>query len=52
MSSVKTIKDVDESAWSEFKGIAARNKLKMGQLFGKMVEDYTGLVTWKKSLPS
>ena len=40
MSIVKTIKDVDEEAWLEFKSIAARNKMKMGKFFGKMVEDY------------
>ena len=37
---VKTIKDVDEEAWLEFKSIAARNKVKMGKLFTRMVEDY------------
>ena len=40
MSAVKTIKDVDEDAWLEFKSIAARNKIKMGKLFTKMVEEY------------
>ncbi|MEK6946128.1 MAG: hypothetical protein AABX32_00825 [Nanoarchaeota archaeon] len=40
MPTVKTIKDVDEDAWHEFKSIAARNKMNMGKLFKKMVEDY------------
>ena len=40
MSTVKTIKDVDEEAWLEFKSIAARNKMKMGKLFGRIIEDY------------
>lgn len=40
MSTVKTIKDVDENAWAEFKSIAARNKVKMGKLFESMLKDY------------
>ena len=40
MPTVKTIKDVDEEAWLEFKSIAARNKMKMGKLFKNMVEEY------------
>ena len=40
MPTVKTIKDVDEEAWLEFKSIAAKNKMKMGKAFEKMVEDY------------
>ena len=40
MPTVKTIKDVDEEAWLEFKSIAARNKMKMGKLFGRMIEEY------------
>ena len=40
MSTVKTIKDVDEEAWLEFKSIAVKNKIKMGRLFTKMVEEY------------
>jgi hypothetical protein len=41
---VKTIKDVDEEAWTEFKSIAAKNKMKMGKLFETMVEDYKGKI--------
>ena len=40
MPTVKTIKDVDEDAWHEFKSIAARNKMNMGKLLGKMVSEY------------
>jgi len=40
MPTVKTIKDVDEEAWLEFKSIAARNNVKMGKLFEKMVGSY------------
>ena len=41
---VKTIKDVDEEAWTEFKSMAAKNKVKMGKLFETMVEDYKGKI--------
>ncbi len=49
---VKTIKGVEEPAWQEFKGIAARSKLKMGELFGKMVVDYKeeNAAVWNKIL--
>ena len=40
MPTVKTIKDVSEEDWLEFKSIAASNKMKMGKLFGRMVEEY------------
>ena len=40
MPTVKTIKDVDQEAWLEFKSIAARNKMKMGKLFERIIEDY------------
>ena len=40
MSSVKTIKGVDEETWSEFKSLAAKDKVKMGRLFEKMVVEY------------
>lgn len=40
MPTVKTIKDVDEEDWLEFKSMAARNRIKMGKLFGRMVEEY------------
>ena len=36
----KTIKDVDEKAWLEFKSIATRNKAKMGKMFEEMVDHY------------
>ena len=40
MAIVKTIKGIDENSWLEFKSIAARNKMNMGKLFERMVEDY------------
>lgn len=54
MPTVKTIKDVDEEAWLKFKSIAARNNVKMGNLFGKMVNDYKAesKKVWDKILNS
>lgn len=40
MAMVKTIKDVNEEAWLEFKSMAVRNKVKMGKLFEDMLEEY------------
>ena len=40
MNSVKTIKGVDEEACSEFKSLAAKDSVKMGKLFEKMVVGY------------
>ena len=40
MSTIKTIKDVSEESWQEFKVLAAKKKVKMGHLFEKMVEEY------------
>jgi len=37
---VKTIKDVDEYIWREFRSLAARDNVKMGRLFEMMVEEY------------
>tara|TARA_Y100000310_G_scaffold344857_1_gene460046 strand:+ start:4276 stop:4518 length:243 start_codon:yes stop_codon:yes gene_type:complete len=38
--SIKTIKGIDEYTWSKFKSLAARDNLKMGSLFARMVDDY------------
>lgn len=40
MPTVKTIKNVNEDVWLEFKSIAARNKMNMGKLFEDMVGEY------------
>lgn len=40
MAIVKTIKGVEEEVWSEFKSLAARDGVKMGKLFEKMVAEY------------
>lgn len=40
MGEIKTIKDVGEDSWSSFKSIAAKNSMKMGKLFEKMVNEY------------
>ena len=40
MSEVKTIKDIDNETWHEFKDLAAQNNVKMGLLFKSMVHNY------------
>ena len=40
MAEVKTIKGIDEEVWSEFKSLAAKDSVKMGKLFEKMVVEY------------
>ena len=40
MPVVKTIKGISENTWAEFKSLAARNKLKTGKFFEKLVEGY------------
>lgn len=37
---VKTIKNIDDDTWASFKGLAAKNKLKAGQMFKVMVNEY------------
>lgn len=41
MAEVKTIKGIDEDTWSSFKSYAAKNNMKMGKLFEKMVNEYS-----------
>jgi len=38
MSEIRTIKGVDDEAWAKFKSLAAKNQMKMGQMFERMVE--------------
>ena len=40
MTSVKTIKDVDDATWSHFKSLAARSNMKMGAFFKTMIHEY------------
>ncbi len=40
MGIVKTIKGIDENTWFEFKSLAAKNKMKTGEFFEKLVEEY------------
>ena len=40
MSEVRTIKDVDDDAWGNFKSIAAKNNINMGKMFERLVYDY------------
>ena len=37
---LKTIKGINEESWSEFKSIAARNRMNMGKLFEIMLNEY------------
>ena len=52
MSEIKTIKEVDDETWLEFKGIANKNKVKLGVLFKSMVGEYkkNSEKVWKKIL--
>jgi len=40
MSEVKNIKGIDEETWAEFKSLAARSKMKAGEMFKEMVKGY------------
>lgn len=40
MAEVKTIKDIDNDTWSEFKKLAARNDEKLGPFFKTLVKEY------------
>ena len=40
METVKTIKDVDDATWAQFKSIAAQNNAKAGQMFKIIVDEY------------
>ena len=40
MAIVKTIKDIDENVWLEFRSLATRNKMKTSKFFEKLVENY------------
>lgn len=37
---LKTIKDVDEKTWNEFKSLAAKRGVRMGKLLEHMVDSY------------
>ena len=40
METVKTIKNVDDQTWAQFKSIAAQNNVKAGQMLKRLVDDY------------
>jgi methionyl-tRNA synthetase len=40
MAEIKTIKDIDEETWAEFKSLAAKNKVKLGIFFKSLVKDH------------
>ena len=52
MSTVKTIKGIDEDAWLEFKSLAAKNKMKTGEFFERLIEEYKRRAdaAWEKIL--
>ncbi len=51
MATVKTIKDVDEDSWSEFKELASKNNMNMGKFFVEVVNSYKkNENTWKELL--
>ncbi len=40
MAEIKTIKDVDDKTWMEFKHIARKHNVKLGTLFKSLVRNY------------
>lgn len=40
MGDVRSIKGIDEETWAEFKSLAAKNKMKLGEMFTIMVRDF------------
>ena len=40
METIKTIKGVDEQTWYKLKKLSARDRITMGKLLYKMVEEY------------
>ena len=52
MSEVKTIKNVDEETWAEFKGLAARHKVKLGTFLKTIVKEHekSSAFFWDKVL--
>ena len=40
MHTVKTIKEVDDNVWADFKSLAAKSKMKNGKFFEMLVEGY------------
>ena len=52
MAEVKTIKDVDDETWAEFKELAAQHNVKLGIFFKSLVQEYEKNTTsfWDKVL--
>ena len=40
METTKTIKGVNEESWAEFKSLAAKDRIDMGKVFERMLEEY------------
>ena len=41
MENVRTIKGIERDTWLRFKELAARKGVKMGDLFGNMISEYS-----------
>lgn len=39
--SLKTIKNVDERTWTEFKTLAVKNGVNMGKMLERLIKDYS-----------
>jgi len=53
MESIKTIKGIDDNTWNRFKGIAAKNGLKIPDMFRAMLNEYEKSTDfWNKILNS
>ena len=52
MTEVKTIKDVDDATWAEFKSLSSKNQVKMGIFFKTLLQEYekTTRTFWKDIL--
>lgn len=49
MGQIKTIKDVEETTWTDFKSMAAKNDVKLGVFFKTIVNEHkkTSASFWK-----
>lgn len=52
MTNIKTIKEIDDETWSEFKSMAAKNKMKLGVFFKSILKEHekTSKNFWKEIL--
>jgi hypothetical protein len=52
MATVKTIKGVDDNAWTEFRALASKNRMNSGKFFEELIDNYkkNSEKTWKELL--